>query len=135
MDLADFITVPPSGIIYSKLDQGDKIKDLMIMPEEFDLLIYSGNKVLRLSGMDAPYVKRSTKGNKAMNTDYPIEGLSIIKHDTTDIVVVTQSGRVNRLPVIALPLSNRAKAGCSVLKLGKTDSIKAIYGLNYEDWS
>ena len=133
LDLEDLLAITPSGILYTKLDTDDRVKDILIVNESSDIIIYSANKALRINLSEVPHLKRNTKGNKAMNTDYPIEGLSIIKHDTTDIVVVTQSGRVNRLPVIALPLSNRAKAGSSVLKLGKSDSIKSIYGLNYED--
>lgn len=133
MDLADFITVPPSGIIYSKLDQGDKIKDIMIMPEEFDLLIYSGNKVLRLSGMDAPYVKRSTKGNKAMNTSKGVDGFVCIYPKSTDVLVVTESGRINRLSNKSIPRSNRARAGASIIKLGKTDRIINIIVCNKKD--
>ena len=72
-------------------------------------------------------------GMKAMNVEDPIEGLSVITPDVTHIVVVTESGRLNKFNVLALPLSARAKAGSKVIKLGKTDSIRKIFGLNNDN--
>ena len=126
MDLEDFLNVPPSGIIYSKLDQGDVIKDILFMPEECDLLIYSRNKVLRISGSEAPYVKRSTKGNNAMSTKNPIDGFACLYPSATDVVVVTESGRINKVSIKGVPLSARTRSGNSIIKLSKTDAIKRI---------
>ena len=118
MDIEDFINTPPSGIIYTKLDGGDSVKDILFMNEQCDLLIYSGNKALRINGTEPPYLRRSTKGNNAMSTKESIGGMACIYPGATDIVVVTYSGRVNRISINALPLSSRAKAGSSIIKLG-----------------
>lgn len=126
MDLADFLAVPPSGIIYTKLEGGDFVKDIIFMPEQYDILIYSANKVLRINGSEPPYLRRSTKGNRSMDTKHPIDGFSCLYPGATDIVVITDSGRVNRVSLHAVPISTRAKAGLSIIKLGKTDSIKKI---------
>ena len=64
-----------------------------------------------------------------MNTNEEIDGLSVIYPNAEFIVVVTKSGKVNKFNISGMKLSNRAKAGSSVIKLGKTDSIMTIYGL------
>lgn len=133
LDIEDFLAITPSGMLYTKLDSGDFVKDIMIVNEKADIIIYSSNKALRINLSEVPHLKRNTKGNKAMSTNSGIEGLSVIKNDTTDIIVITDTGRINRFSTLALPLSNRAKAGSTVIKLGKTDRIRAIYGLNTND--
>ena len=62
-----------------------------------------------------------------------VDGLSVITPDTTDIVVLTESGMINRFDVVALPSLGRAKSGSKVIKLNKTDKIKCIYGVNNKD--
>jgi DNA gyrase subunit A len=133
MDLDDFLTVPPSGIVFMKLDDGDFIKDIMIIPYQSDVIVYSDSKALRMNMEDIPHLKRATKGSKAMNVNEMIDGISVIKHDTTDIVVITELGRVNRFSPVALPYLGRNKTGSTVIKLSKGDKIKCIYGLNIED--
>jgi DNA gyrase/topoisomerase IV subunit A len=61
-----------------------------------------------------------------MDTKYSIDGFSCLYPGATDIVVVTESGRVNRVSLHAVPLSTRARAGSSIIKLAKTDTIKKI---------
>lgn len=126
MDCADFITTPPSGLIFSKLEEGDMITDVLFMPDNMHLVVYSRNKVLRLEGMEAPYLRRSTKGNYVMNTQFPMDGMDCIYPGATCLIVVTNHGYVNKIPVEALPLSKRMKVGNSVIKLGKNDVIVKI---------
>ena len=126
MDLDDFLTVQFSGTIFVKLEDGDMVKDIIFMPEQCDILIYSRHKVLRINGSEAPHLRRITKGNKAMDTNYQIDGFSCLYPGATDIVVVTESGRINRVSIHGVPLSTRARAGQSIIKLGKTDNIKKI---------
>lgn len=133
LDLQDFLTVPPSGILYIKLDSGDRVKSVIIAGDGAELLITSNRKVVRMSMNEVPHLKRNTKGNRSMNTNEPIDGLSLIRTDSTDIVVVTESGRVNRFGSLALPCMPRGRAGVSVIKLGKGDRIKAVYGCRDTD--
>ena len=76
---------------------------------------------------DIPYLKRNTKGYRAMsNVDY-VDGMCVIYNGCTDIVVVTESGRVNRISVInGLPNSGRGKSGCNIIKLGTNDRIVGV---------
>jgi DNA gyrase/topoisomerase IV subunit A len=133
LDLGDFLSIPASGIMFIKLEPGDYVKDIMIINNKSDIIVYSDRNALRMNMEDVPHFKRNTKGSRSMITDGEIDGMSIIKHDTTDIVVITESGRINRFDVVALPRLGRANKGSSVIKLSKTDSIKAIYGLNTSD--
>lgn len=133
LDLQDFLTVPPSGILYIKLDPGDKVKSVIIASDGAELLISSDRKVLRMSMNEVPHLKRNTKGNRSMNTSDPIDGLALIGPDATDIVVITETGRVNRFDSVALPCMARGRAGVSVIKLGKGDKIRAVYGCKNTD--
>lgn len=133
LDIADFLTVKSSGLKYTSLAEDDKVVNVSIVADGMDLVLYSYNKALRMNIADVPHMKRINMGMKAMNSDDPIEGLSVITPDVTHIVVVTESGRINKFNVLALPLQTRAKAGSKVIKLGKTDSIRKIFGLNNDN--
>lgn len=127
MDLADILTATPSGIIYSKLNQGDCICDVLIASYKSDIVVYTGTKALRFSIDDIPYLKRATLGNQAMKSQESIDGISVITADTREIVVVTYKGKFNKIPASALERSSRNKAGCRVIKLAKGDYIKNIF--------
>lgn len=129
LDIDDFTAVPPSGIIYSKLNQGDAVISVEVVWDKLDVVVYSGHKALRMSAKDIPCYKRNTLGITAMNTDDTVEGMSIIYPESTDITVVTRSGKVNRFLSSGLAQSTRNKAGSSVIKLGKGDDIQSIFGV------
>ena len=133
MDIDDFLSANTSGLMYAKLDDGDFIKDIMVINHKSDVIVYTDSKALRFSMDEVPYLKRSTKGNKAINSNDPIMGVSVVTNDVTDVVVVTKKGYVNRIPIVGLPKSTRAKAPGRVIKLGKGDYIIGLYGLNAKD--
>ena len=130
MDIEDFINVPTSGMIYTKLPQNDYVKDVIIAPNKFDVIVYSGHKALRIGMNEIPVYKRASQGVFAMNTRDTISGLSLVYPDATHIVVVTESGKFNKYIIAGLEKSTRNRAGNSVIKLGKNDRIVAIYGVN-----
>lgn len=129
LDLDDFLNIPLSGILYTKLNEQDFVKDIAIVPNNLDVVLYSDRKALRFNMSEIPHYKRSSVGVIGMNTNEEIDGLSVIYPNAEFIVVVTKSGKVNKFNISGMKLSNRAKAGSSVIKLGKTDSIMTIYGL------
>lgn len=129
LELKDFLSVPPSGIFFSKLDPGDKIEGICIVPIDLDVIVYSKNKALRMHVIDIPLQKRINKGMKSMS-DGEVDGIAVIDDATTDIITITESGKINRIDAVALPVLGRNKAGSRVIKLNKTDSINAIYGLS-----
>lgn len=131
MDLDDFISANNSGLVYAKLDEDDYIKDVMIIRSDSDVVVYSTNKAVRFSMESVPYLKRATKGNKTLST--VVDGLSIIKNDTTDIIVVTKKGYINRFDPLGLSKSDRTSRASKVIKLTKGDEILSVLGLNNKD--
>ncbi|MBP5596604.1 MAG: hypothetical protein J6Y02_14555 [Pseudobutyrivibrio sp.] len=130
MDLDDFLAVPVSGLAYSKLDNGDTVIDTMIIPEGFEVIVYSNHKALRMSMNDIPKLLRQARGVRSISNNDSADGLSVITPDMTDIVVLTVNGFANRFSPAALQYTGRYKAGSSVIKLKKNDSIKFICGVN-----
>lgn len=131
MDLDDFISANNSGLIYSKLDDGDYVKDVMIIHNTSDVVVYSTNTAIRISMEAIPYLKRATRGNRTMSST--VDGLSIVKNDTTDIIVVTKKGYVNRFSPVALLATDRISKPSKVIKLTKDDEIVAVFGLQSID--
>ena len=134
MDLDDFITVPPSGILYAKVDKGDFVKDIVIAHSNFNTVIYSDRKAIVINVNDIPYLKRNTKGSKAMsNVDY-VDGICVIYNGCTDIVVITESGRMNRISVLGgLSNTTRGKSGSNLIKLSSGDKIVSVVSGNEND--
>lgn len=133
LDLTDFSNVPPSGIIYTKLDKNDYVQDILIVHEMADVIIYSDKKALRINMVDIPYLKRNTRGSRSIDSKDLVDGISIIHPNATDIVILTSNGYANRFNISGLPLSSRGKAGNKVIKLKSGDKISAIYGVNPND--
>lgn len=130
MDIEDFTTAPPSGIYYTKLDDGDTVKDIIVVEDTSDIVIYSNSKALRISMNDVPYLKRNAKGNKTISSDIQVDGISVIDNTVSDIVVITEHGMINKFSSSGLEKSSRGRTGSKVIKLSKTDKIKALYGVN-----
>ena len=116
--------------MYTKLTNDDTVKDIDIISDKLDIIIYSGHKALRVPMSEIPHYKRASQGVLAMNTNDKISGLSVIVPEAEYIVVVTTSGKINKYSISGLERSSRYKAGTKVIKLGKNDSIFSIYGMN-----
>ena len=127
IDINDVLISTPSGVIMTKLNPGDEVKDVIIANNKADVVIYSKKKALRCKMESVPNYKRNTLGVFAMKTTDEIDGVSIIDPKSTDIVVITESGRINKFDISGLPLADRYTAGNRVIKLGKTDSIVSIF--------
>lgn len=129
MDLDDFINSPSSGILYAKVEPGDYVKDVIITHAAFNLIVYSDKKAISVNVTDIPYLKRNTKGSRAMYNADLIDGLCVLDPNKSDIIVITESGKANRLPIVALPESNNKK-GFNVIKLSSNDKINAVMSSN-----
>lgn len=129
MDLDDFINVPPSGLLYAKLDQPDFIKDIIIAHSNFNIIIYSDKKAVSVNVNDIPYLKRNTKGSRSIYNADVVDGLCVIDQTKSDIIVITESGKLNRIPIISLPI-NPNKKGFNVIKLSSGDKINSIVSGN-----
>lgn len=133
IDLDDITIATPGGIIMTKLNNGDLVQDVKIIPNDIDVVIYSQRKALRCPMSEIPNYKRNTIGVAAMNTKDQLDGISAIDPSITDIVVVTESGRVNKFDVSGLATSKRYKAGNNVIKLAKGDAIHSLFGAKDAD--
>lgn len=129
MDLDDFINVPPSGLLYAKLDQPDFIKDIIIAHSNFNIIIYSDKKAVSVNVNDIPYLKRNTKGSRSIYNADVVDGLCVIDQTKSDIIVITESGKLNRIPIMSLPI-NPNKKGFNVIKLSSGDKINSIVSGN-----
>lgn len=127
MDLDDVINATPSGIIYSKLNPGDSVCDILIANHKSDICVYTKSKALRMSIEQIPYLKRATLGNQAIKTKEELDGISVLTSDTKDIVIVTYKGRFNKISQSAFERSERNKAGSKIIKLTKGDYIKNVF--------
>ena len=125
IDLEDCIATSASGIFYIKVDPDDAVKQILVLNETDHVMVYSDKKAIKFGVSTMPYLKRGTKGSRAMANATTIDGMSPVGlHD--EVIVVTESGRVNKINAVVVPLNERGGNGSNVIKLGKTDKIKAI---------
>lgn len=133
LDIQDFLNVPLSGITYSKLAGDDDIVDIQIVSDNMDLVLYSNDKALRISSKDVSLLKRNTIGTLGMGGKHgPMEGMNIIyldkKNPTKYIIVITDTGKINKFLAEGFACSSRNKAGSKVIDLGRGDKIKTVIG-------
>lgn len=135
LDIQDFLNVPLSGITYSKLTGDDDIVDIQIVSDNMDLVLYSNDKALRISSKDVSLLKRNTIGTLGMGGKHgPMEGMNIIyldkKNPTKYIIVITDTGKINKFLAEGFACSSRNKAGNKVIDLGRGDKIKTVIGVS-----
>lgn len=134
LDIQDFLNVPPSGILYSKINPDDDVVCTQIINDSVDLVLYSDSKALRIPSKDVVLLKRNTVGTLGMGGQHgPMEGLSIVytddKNPSKYIIVVTESGKVNKFLVSGFARSQRNKAGSKVIDLGRGDRIHSLFAV------
>lgn len=130
IDIADVLTAPPSGIIFSKLDEGDTVQGILFGPDKLDILIFSGNKLMRMNTKQVPYLKRSTKGNRASTATTLIDGMTFVGPHDTHVLAVTKAGYVNKIPLKIIGVVNRGKATSKMIKMNKTDTMVGFFTCN-----
>ena len=135
IDIADILSAPTSGFVFSKLSDDDEIKQIRFALEKrkhyLDIVVWSGQKIIRFDQSEVPYLRRFTKGNKVFSSDkIEIDGMNMIQPDTTHLLTITEKGYVNRIPLDIIPKTVRNRAGSKVSKLIKGDKIKYILGVN-----
>lgn len=125
LDLDDFLNIPPSGIVYTRLEQGDLVKSIDIYHEGLNIITFNKNKALRLTMKQIPLLKRNAKGVKSFSSN-SLSGISYINPKDEYIVVLTNKGFVNKFHSSGLAMSERNRGGTSVIKLQDGDSINTI---------
>lgn len=127
MKLDDFVSVSAGGLIYSKLDNGDYIKDILFIQKgKNHIVVYSNKKAICFDASTVPELKRNTKGVRAMQTD-EVDGMSVISPKASCIVVLTEYGFINKIHIGALKIKKRGMTGDNLIKLSKGDLIKAVF--------
>ena len=134
LDIQDFLNVPPSGILYSKINPDDDVVCTTLISDNMDLVLYSDSKALRISSKDVVLLKRNTIGTLGMGGQHgPMEGMSIIytdeKNPSKYIIVITESGKINKFLVSGFTRSQRNKAGNKVIDLGRGDRIHSLFAV------
>ena len=132
MELMDFVSIPLSGIVCFKLDN-DGIVDVKIVFDKFDIIVYSGEQVIRMLMSEVPLQKRNTKGLKAITSDKVVNGFGVVNPNTTHAIIITSNGKVNKINISAIPCTSRNKDSMKVIKLSRNDSIFAIHMCNEHD--
>ena len=127
MDLEDLVSTTPSGIMYSKLNNGDTICDVILANYQNDVVVYTKSKALRIPLETIPHLKRATLGNIAMKADDPIDGVALITKETSDLLIVTRKGYFNRITPEAMSINQKSKTGVKVIKLGSGDEITNVF--------
>lgn len=133
LNLEDFLNVPPSGILYTKLNGNDKVANVAIVEDKSNIVIYSNRKALCVPLTQIPHYKRNSLGVAAMDTKDRVDGFAPVELDNTDVVVITHGGKMNKFSIAGLHISDRYRAGNNVIKLGKADSIHSIFCVNDKD--
>mgnify|MGYP003304207105 CR=1 FL=1 len=133
LNLEDFLNVPPSGILFTKLNSNDKVISVAITEDSSNVVIYSDRKALCIPVSQIPHYKRNSLGVAAMDTKDRIDGFAPVELDNTDVVVITNGGRMNKFSIAGLNVSDRYRAGSNVIKLGKSDSIHSIHCVKDSD--
>lgn len=133
MTTTDFLSVPTSGLVYCKLDGDDKIIDILLFNNNAEIVVYGSKKALRIDINDIPILKRNSRGCISMSSKTThVEGMSVISKSFKDIVIITKNGYINKV-IPDCVQKGRSKAGSNIIKLGKTDNIVSIYGVNPSD--
>ena len=133
LDIEDFLNVGPSGLLYSKIKQEDEVVSIALAAHNLDIVMCSDQKALRCRVADIPLLKRNASGPKAMDTEEPIEGMTVIYPDANYIVALTRNGKLNKFDINLLQCHARARKGSNVLKLDSNDQIFGIYAVNDSD--
>lgn len=130
MTTSDFLNVTLSGLVYCKLDDNDKIIDILLFNNNAEIVVYGNKKALRIDINEIPILKRNSRGCVSLSSKtVNVEGMSVISKAFKDIIVITKNGYVNKI-IPDCVQKGRGKAGSNVIKLSKTDSIISIFGVN-----
>lgn len=127
MNVADFLAVAPSGLVYCKVDNEDTVNSVMMFIGDANIIVYSNSKCIRIPVSEIPLLKRNSKGNIAMSNVDSIEGMTAIPNGVKDIIIATSKGYFNKV-IPETITTGRNKRGSNCIKLSKGDSIVTLLG-------
>ena len=133
LDLEDFLSVTPSGLVYSKLSPDDEVVSLQLVGHGLDIIVSTGMKAARYPLKEVSLLKRNAVGVGAMNTNEPIEGMAVMYPDNTEIIAITANGKFNRFSANMMASHRRNVKGVNLLKLDPNDSVKYVLAASPND--
>lgn len=133
MDDSDFTNVPLSGIRYVKLDENDYVVSVRMADDSINFIAFSDRKAMLVPMDTVSNMKRNAKGNKTFKSDLADGLLEFYMNSCAYLLVITQNGRINKLPISGVPNLLIPRKAFSVIKLSKGDSIQNIIPVNEND--
>ena len=132
MELDELLGISSKGTTYIKLDSNDFVQSLTVAPDGVDVIVYSHSKAIRYSISEVPLLSRISKGSLSIDAEYT-DGLSIITHRATHVLVITEYGYINKFKIEGFPQNGRKIIGSTIIKLTPGDYIRLVFGVTNDD--
>lgn len=134
MEVDDFLSINTAGLNYIKMDQGDYVKSVMLCYSHDDVLVFDDKRVMRIPVDNISTMKRAARGSTTLKSD-TVDSMTRIDHTAHKdyLIVITQKGRVNKIPMAGIPGMKTVKKAFNVIRLSKDDSIQNIILANDTD--
>ena len=138
VELSEFASVRPSGLIAVNLDQGDELRWARLTDGDDEIIIVTRQgQALRYHETEVRAMGRQAAGVRAirLRPDDAVASMDVIDPDD-DLLVVTANGYGKRSPIREYPVKGRATGGVVTLsrdKLEVTGPIAAAHVVNDED--
>lgn len=136
MDTYDFESIPNSGLVYAKAEDGVKyvchiVNELICNQYQYGFIIAAGNKAITVDVSEIPLLKRNSRGNMTIpNTT--IQGIWIVDMTKPYIVIGTSKGYINKVEQSVIRLG-RGKKGNKIINLTKDDFIVDLVACDDKD--
>lgn len=137
MDLEDFVNIPSSGLIYAKLEDGDYIRSIAVPIENMNILVFSEKKAMNIPVSNVSLMKRNARGNRTFKSSF-VDGMTLLppkdslQYNKVSLMVITEFGRFNKLPIAGVPNLDTVKKQFNVIKATKGDRILDIHVVDEE---
>lgn len=129
--MSEFSGIRSSGIIAINLRKGDELRDVILLPEERDVLVFSEDgKAVRFNSSEVRPMGRAASGVRAMDTHSLI---SSTLDDHEYILILTKKGRGKLTPVGEFPTKHRGGKGVISILLKEGDRVVFAKSVK-KDW-
>ena len=129
MEVDDFLNITSAGLTYAKLDGGDYVQCVALAYSDNDIIVFDRSKAMRIQESSIPTMKRAARGNMTLRSK-DVDGLVLSNPSCDFMIVVTKSGKLNKISVKSIPGMQANKKEFSIIRLGKTDAIQNILFAN-----
>ena len=129
MEVDDFINITTAGLTYAKLDNGDYIQSVIMTYSGNDIVVFDRSKAIRIQESSIPTMKRAARGNSTMRSK-DVDGIVLSQPNKDFLIVVTASGRLNKIQLTSMPGMQANKKEFSIIRLGKTDRVQNVLFAN-----